>query len=111
MTRKPGKSHSIGGKLGASCGELLKLLNAYVEGGVDPSVCGALEAHLAKCNPCRVVVDNVRKTIILYRKDKPCELPVEFRARLHAVLRDCWKARGPGRTTAPPRRKGGGARA
>jgi len=96
MTRKSSLTHAIGGKHGATCGELLSLLNEYVDGGVDPAVCRELEAHFAGCNPCRVVVDNVRKTITLYRKDKPCKMPVGFSGRLHAALRNCWKARGPG---------------
>jgi hypothetical protein len=97
MTKKTTKSHTIGGKHGATCDELLALLNAYVDGGVDPSVCKELETHLVKCNPCRVVVDNVRRTITLYRNDKPCDLPAAFRTRLHAALRQCWKERGPGK--------------
>lgn len=97
MTNKRTKIHALGGTHGATCGELLALLNEYVDGGVDPSVCKDLEAHLARCNPCKVVVDNVRKTITLYRNDKPCELPVEFRDRLHAALRNCWKETRPGK--------------
>ena len=97
MTKKQTRTHTIGGKRGATCDELLALLNDYVDGGVDPSVCKELKSHLAQCNPCQVVVDNVRKTITLYRNDEPCELPVEFRNRLHAVLRDCWKKAGPRR--------------
>lgn len=106
MTDHRGKTHSIGGKRGATCGELLALLNEYVDGGVDPAVCKELEPHLARCNPCRVVVDNVRKTITLFRNDAPCDLPVEFRERMHVALRNCWKASGPGRKrrTADPRR-------
>ncbi len=95
MTKKSHKTHSIGGRRGATCGELLALLNEYVDGGVDPAVCKDLESHLADCNPCRVVVDNIRKTITLYRNDEPCELPVAFRERLHATLRKCWATGGP----------------
>jgi anti-sigma factor RsiW len=95
MTDKRTRTRAIGGKHGATCSELLALLNEYVDGGVDPSVCRELEPHLARCNPCRVVVDNVRKTITLFRKDAPCELPVEFRDRLHTTLRNCWKKHGP----------------
>jgi anti-sigma factor RsiW len=97
MTKKTNQTHSIGGKHGATCGELLALLNEYVDGGVDPAVCKEFEAHLAECNPCRVVVDNVRKTITLYRQEEPCELPVEFRERLHVALRHCWETSGPRR--------------
>jgi anti-sigma factor RsiW len=95
MTKKPNTIHSLGGKHGATCGELLALLNEYVDGGVDPSVCRELEAHLAECNPCRVVVDNVRKTITLFRNEQPSELPADFRERLHGALRHCWENSGP----------------
>jgi anti-sigma factor RsiW len=94
MAKRQIKTHKIGGKHGAACGDILALLNEYVDGGVDPSVCQELEAHLAHCNPCRVVVDNVRKTITLYRNDQPCELPAAFRSRLHSALRKCWKESG-----------------
>jgi hypothetical protein len=95
MSKLRGKAQSIGGKHGATCSELLALLNEYVDGGVDPSVCKEMEAHLAQCNPCRVVVDNVRKTITLYRDTEPCALPAKFRDRLYAALRTCWKEAGP----------------
>ncbi len=94
---KPDKNkitHSIGGTHGATCDELLALLNDYVDGEVDIKACQELEAHLATCNPCRVVVDNVRKTITLYRNDVPCELPVKFRDQLHDALRKGWKKKG-----------------
>lgn len=73
------------------CDDLLALLSEYVDGQIDPSVCAELERHLAGCNPCQVVVDNLRRTITLYRAGQPYELPVEFRSRLHAALRERWK--------------------
>jgi anti-sigma factor RsiW len=77
------------------CEELLKLLGEYVDGTVDPAFCAEFEKHLAGCNPCQVVVDNVRKTITLYKDGRPYELPVEFRDRLHASLRARWKQKHP----------------
>lgn len=73
------------------CEELLKLLSEYVDGAVDPGICAEFEQHMAGCSPCQVVVDNIRRTITLYRKGEPCELPLEFRTRLHAALRQRWK--------------------
>lgn len=73
------------------CEELLKILNEYVDGTVDPAICAEFERHMAGCNPCQVVVDNIRKTIVLYREGKPCELPLDFRRRLHDALRQRWK--------------------
>ena len=73
------------------CEELLAMLNEYVDGGVAPGVCEQLEKHLAGCNPCQVVVDNIRKTITLYKEGRPYELPVQFRERLHSALRAKWR--------------------
>ncbi len=73
------------------CEELLAMLNEYVDGTVDPAVCEDFEKHMAGCNPCQVVVDNIRKTITLYKEGKPYALPAQFRRRLHAALRQRWK--------------------
>jgi anti-sigma factor RsiW len=76
-----------------NCDDMLKILNEYVDGTLEPGVCEQFQQHLAGCNPCRIVVDNIRKTIQLYKGDEVFELPVEFRTRLHATLRDRWKAK------------------
>jgi anti-sigma factor RsiW len=74
------------------CDELLAMLNDYVDGDIDPAICEEFEKHLQGCNPCQVVVDNIRKTITLYRNGQPVELPVEFRDKLHGLLRQRWEA-------------------
>ena len=79
------------------CEELLVILNEYVDGTADPAICEEFEKHLAGCNPCQVVVDNIRKTITLYKNGKPYELPVEFRDRLHDLLRRRFKQSHPPR--------------
>jgi hypothetical protein len=75
------------------CDDLLKALNEYVDGTLDSSVCEMFQSHLKDCKTCRIVVDNVRKTIQLYRGDTPCELPAEIQSRLHACLKDRWRQR------------------
>ncbi|MBU6409332.1 MAG: zf-HC2 domain-containing protein [Verrucomicrobia bacterium] len=77
------------------CEELLAMLNEYVDGTVDPAICKEFERHMAGCNPCQVVVDNIRKTITLYKKGERYEMPVEFRERLHETLRIKWRERHP----------------
>jgi anti-sigma factor RsiW len=79
------------------CDDLLKALNDYVDGRIDPAVCERFESHLAGCNPCRIVVDNIRHTITLYKAGEPYELPAEFRSELRRALRDRWKQKFPGR--------------
>ena len=63
------------------CEDLLTMLNEYVDGTVDPAICAEFEKHMAGCNPCQVVVDNIRKTITLYKAGQPYDAP-GFRQRL-----------------------------
>ena len=80
------------------CEELLKQLNEYVDGTVDPAICAEFEKHMAGCNPCQVVVDNIRQTITLYKNGRPCEMPIGFRDWLHGALRERWKQSHPSST-------------
>ncbi len=76
-----------------NCDELLAALNEYVDGSLAPAVCQQFEAHLRQCNPCQVVVDNIRQTIRLFKAGEPFEMPPEFHQQLHELLRARWRAR------------------
>jgi anti-sigma factor RsiW len=78
------------------CDDLLRALNDYVDGQLDPSVCERFESHLAGCSPCQIVIDNIRQTIALYKAGQPYELPREFRDELQRSLRARWKRKFPG---------------
>jgi len=70
----------------AVCRELLDQLSEYVDGELEAALCAELEAHLATCTNCRVMVDTLRRTIVLYRTQAPADLPEEVEARLYQVL-------------------------
>lgn len=76
-----------------TCEELLKALNEYVDGTLDltQAECERFAAHLAGCNPCQIVVDNIRGTIQLFRAGQPYPLPAEFQERLQSALRQRWR--------------------
>lgn len=78
-----------------TCEELLQALNEYVDGTLDLTVCETFAHHLAGCNPCQVVVDNIRQTIKLYQSGEPYPMPAEFEHRLRQVLRDKWLTKFP----------------
>lgn len=84
------------------CEDLLKALNEYVDGDIDPSVCERFQEHLAECDPCQVVVDNIRHTIVLYRDGRPHEMPAEFTQAMNELLRRQWKERFPAPSQEPP---------
>lgn len=75
-----------------NCDELLAALNEYVDGALAPGVCQQFEEHLKACNPCQVVVDNIRHTIRLFKAGEPFEMPPEFHKQLHELLRARWRA-------------------
>jgi len=72
------------------CEDMLRMLNDYVDGDVDISVCKEFEKHLTGCDPCKVVVDTIRKTITLYKGSEVYEVPAEFHTRLYETLRRKW---------------------
>jgi hypothetical protein len=74
-----------------TCEELLKALNDYVDGQELTEICEEFAQHLAGCNPCQVVVDNIRQTISLYRDGQPYQMPRAFRERLQKTLKSRWE--------------------
>ncbi len=78
-----------------NCKEILAALNDYVDGDLDPELRQVLQKHLADCNPCQLVIDNVRHTITVYKSGRPIELPPELCERLRGVLRERWELEFP----------------
>lgn len=65
-----------------SCRDLLGSLSDYIDGTLDEALCVAIETHMADCENCQVVVDTLRKTVLLYR-DLPAEpMPADAEERL-----------------------------
>ena len=73
-----------------NCDELLRALNEYIDGEVDSSICRDFKQHLLECDPCQIVVDNIRQTITLYRDGEPYPMPEEFHERLRERLETHW---------------------
>lgn len=73
-----------------TCEELLQTMNEYVDDPTILAVCEEFADHLAECNPCQVVVDNIRKTIALYKAGESYPLPPAFQGRLEQSLRAIW---------------------
>ena len=75
-----------------TCEELLAALNQYVDGELEPGICEPFQEHLKGCNPCQVVVDNIRQTIRLFRAEKQYQLPPALHRQLSRMLRTRWQA-------------------
>ena len=70
----------------AHCEDMLETLSEYVDGEIDDQLCAEIDRHLAECGNCRIMVDTLRKTIILYREFGHEEVPLDAKDRLYAVL-------------------------
>jgi len=74
-----------------ACHELLQALNKYIDDGdAACAICEEFADHLTECSPCQVVVDNIRKTITLFKAGEPYPMPVEFQERLRTALQEKW---------------------
>ena len=69
------------------CRHLLGHLSDYVDGELGQTVCEEIERHLTGCPNCRVVVDTLRKTVMLYQSHSSDPIPGNVEERLYKVLR------------------------
>jgi len=72
-----------------SCCDLLQDLLDYVDGTLAPERRAGLEAHLADCDKCHLVLDTTQCTILLCRA---AESPALAADRREALLRRLEKA-------------------
>jgi anti-sigma factor RsiW len=68
------------------CREMLGALSDYVDGELEARLCEEIEAHMRGCPDCQVMVDTLRKTVVLYHSHGQTEIPPDVRSRLYAVL-------------------------
>lgn len=68
------------------CQHLLGDLSDYLDGEASDEICAEIERHLQDCDNCQVVVDTLRKTVLLYRELPRPEMPPAARERLYQAL-------------------------
>lgn len=78
-----------------SCEELLRALNEVIDDASALALYTEFADHLAGCNPCQLVVDNVRKTIQLYKAGEPYPMPAGFHQRFREALLSKWNMKFP----------------
>lgn len=78
-----------------TCEELLQALNEVIDDQSALALYTEFADHLSGCNPCQLVIDNIRKTIQLYKAGDPYPMPKEFQDRFRDALRVKWKTKFP----------------
>jgi len=72
----------------SKCEKLLGSLGDYLDGELEATLCAEIEAHMKGCDKCRLVVDNLKKTVKLFKSGKPVPLPAGFSDRLHRAIKE-----------------------
>ena len=72
----------------STCKSLLGFLSDYVDGELSDELCQEIQSHTAECQNCRIVVDTLRKTILLYHQsaEESVEIDEAFRQKLFRTL-------------------------
>jgi predicted anti-sigma-YlaC factor YlaD len=68
------------------CGDVRERLSEFIDADQIDELCDAIEEHLSHCRDCRVEVDTLRRTIVLYQADREMKMPVAVSARLQVAL-------------------------
>jgi len=68
------------------CQHLLGDLSDYLDSEVSAELCAEIEEHMDDCDNCQVVIDTLRKTILLYREIPQPDMPDGVRQRLYKAL-------------------------
>lgn len=48
-----------------ACRDLLELISDYLDGSLAPERRAAVEAHIADCDGCSIVLEEFRRTIVM----------------------------------------------
>jgi anti-sigma factor RsiW len=76
------------------CQELVELITEYLEGTLPQAERERFDAHLAVCPPCRVYLEQMRRTIGVLGKLTPASLSPAVQEDLLEAFRD-WKRGAP----------------
>ena len=68
------------------CKDMLGALSDYIDGELEDRLCAEIDEHMKECPDCRIVVDTLRKTVLLYRTHGQAEIPQDVLSRLQLAL-------------------------
>ena len=72
------------------CPDYISDLNDYLDGGLSPELCAEIEAHVGKCQNCRIMVDTLKQTVSFCREGIEESLPPVLEDKLKGLLRARW---------------------
>jgi predicted anti-sigma-YlaC factor YlaD len=74
-----------------TCQEVLDQLSDYLDDDARAELVGDVDHHLGICVHCRVEVDTLRRTIMIYRHEERVEIPTRLSMRLSEALERAYR--------------------
>ncbi len=74
-----------------NCMEVREQLGDYLDEEALGDLCRAIDEHLRVCPDCRIEVDSLKKTILLYHNSHAAEVPSWTRSKLQRALSDLYR--------------------
>lgn len=74
-----------------TCQEVLDRLADYLDEDAHAELVAEVDLHAASCEHCRVEVDTLRRTILIYRCDEEVVLPGKLGESLHEALERAYR--------------------
>jgi len=69
-----------------SCEQIRQELSNYIDNEINPSLRLEIDQHLSMCKRCSVLVDTMRKTLLIVGDERVFEVPLGYSERLHKFL-------------------------
>ena len=73
-----------------TCRSFLDDMSEYLDGDLPQDLRASLEAHLAKCPECWVLLDETRQTVEIFQKFDCHPLPEDVKGRLVDAIQQHW---------------------
>jgi anti-sigma factor (TIGR02949 family) len=80
----------MGEKRKITCKSFLDEMSDYLDGDLPPEFRASLEAHLAKCPQCWVLLDETRQTVEIVQTYDCHPLPADVKVRLVDAIQKHW---------------------
>jgi hypothetical protein len=106
---RAGKSPKPGHRAGTGhCLRMLGVFSDQLDRGAKRRLCRRIEEHLRECPECRMYVDTLKRTVVLYRSLGGVKVPADVSQRLFKTIRlaEVWKSQGKAGSGEKSPRKG-----
>jgi len=71
-----------------NCERVWQEISNYLEGDIDENLRTAMDAHFARCNRCKSVLEGTRNVVQLYGDERMIDVPLGFSYRLQRRLEE-----------------------